>query len=154
MDVAMADKDTELEPEATIPPEAFDVEQWIISMPEIATRPRAIEALRREPRLRTLVLRFMHDMIGTATRLVNFRTAAEVLAALWQVRRLHFVEHWRAKLPNVEFTQCYGTIRNIYTNALHRATGNRQQMGAYDVERKIPDALLPRVTARYDRSLP
>lgn len=125
--------------------DACVVDEWIVSMPELATRPLAVLHMRQDAKLRVWIQRVHHDLIGTATRLVNHPTAAEILVLLWKVRSADFLARWKPKLPLPTFAQCYSVMRNIYANAVHRATGKPQTFGVYDVPRRLPDAIRARL---------
>lgn len=134
--------------------DAVDLVEWIASIPELATRPLGVDLMRDDKRLRREIFKVHQDLIMTATRLVNTHVAAELLGLLWDRRSKEFTEKWREKLGKPAFAQCYSTIRNIYKNAVVRATGKPQQWKEHDIERRVPQHLLEMVLSRFAEAPP
>lgn len=114
-------------------------DQWAISIPELRNRPAAVEAMRADSILRRNFERMHHDFMGVALRIKDHRTASEILGLLWRSRIEEFTKIWDPKLDHAVFGELHGALRNIYLNAVTRATGREQNLRPRDVTRRPQD---------------
>lgn len=110
-------------------------DQWAVSIPELQTRPASVEVMRSDRRLRQQFERIHHDLMGVATRMKDHRCAAEVLTLLWRHRIEDFTARWRGRIDNETFNEIHGALRNIFHNAMTRATGRTAPLRPMDIER-------------------
>lgn len=110
--------------------------QWIPDIPELSFRPEAVAELLENEKLRKAFVRLNRQFFEIAHRLQGHPSAREVLTLLWLERKRIFRESWNDRLSHDAFGQCYSALRNIYNNAVARATGRPSPLrGVHDVQR-------------------
>lgn len=111
--------------------------QWITDIPELAFRPEAVAELLENQKLGEVFRRMNMQFFEIANRLQGHPSAREVLTLWWVQRKQVFRESWYERLPHDVFGQCYSALRNIFHNAVARATGRPSKLrGPYDVQRR------------------
>lgn len=126
-----------LRPDADEKISPFEPPRWETSTPELSLRPRAVAALAANHRFRSAFFRVYTDLFSLAKQLHGHHLAQEALTLLWRERRQELQRAWAERLEVGEFAQCVSALRNVFHNALERATGKPYRLkGPYDVRRR------------------
>lgn len=101
------------------------IAQWLVNIPELATRPALLEALKTSHRLRRRVFQTAAAMESIA--LIPSRHVAGRCLALWWREASHEIyRYWEGRLRNETgsdtlFNEMYGCLRNVYINIRAKA---------------------------------
>ena len=114
------------------------VESWLRSIPELASREKLVNCLRETPTLRRCLFRMHEDLICLPAMIAGHRIAVHILMYIYQHQRRHLTEYWQDRLDHRVYNQAVGFLKNVHKNAKVRLPkcGSKPRFNEHDIRRK------------------